>query len=347
MSMQVQYNVSGNDSAVRRGSYGHKNRRQRGNSAGSHGYGYHGEQWDKASMGGSPPVSPSANWAPSLYSHGKPNSPQQQPLPPPPQRFEPSRQEMPPMPAMPTVAPMPPVSPAPSNRPSARVNVHVYGLPNNLCNTMCMEAVIEQAGLEEFVISCEAWPGNSHGEATIQLVTRDAGEQCLRHFHGCRWCSSGTVVAAEMGHSSPGAWTDAPLDGIVTPPPEPSHWRSQADFAQDNRVPMGSSSSDGSIDGICISTSGALKKPSPMSSPTMSATSTMPPPSPSFSSKSIRSLTNSPLHTHIRSDAYLRKVSWADMDSEDEGGEEKETSIEENCVTDSGSAGVSTSDDGF
>lgn len=73
--------------------------------------------------------------------------------------------------------------------------VILSGLPPALCSKMCMEAVLEQAGLEGAVMAVEMSPG---GDAILHLSSWSAATQCLAHFNGCRWDATGPPVRASL-----------------------------------------------------------------------------------------------------------------------------------------------------
>jgi len=77
--------------------------------------------------------------------------------------------------------------------------VLVRGLPSALCNSDMMEAVLEQAGLDEEFVSCRLRTKQHEGEQRDMLLTLTsayAAERCIQHFHGRCWgCSSLPVVA--------------------------------------------------------------------------------------------------------------------------------------------------------
>jgi len=67
--------------------------------------------------------------------------------------------------------------------------VQISGMPNHLLSKMMMEATLQQARLEKFVIDISTKPGGSCGDALIILSNRDAAVRCARHFDGRRWGS--------------------------------------------------------------------------------------------------------------------------------------------------------------
>jgi len=93
------------------------------------------------------------------------------------------------------------------------VTVRIDGLPNAICNGKMLEAVLQQAGLEDSVLSMRPQKGNPCGSAEVTLSGRDAAELCLRHFKGCAWDRSGRVVSSSIVESAtpvdmcPKAWS--------------------------------------------------------------------------------------------------------------------------------------------
>jgi hypothetical protein len=72
------------------------------------------------------------------------------------------------------------------------------GLPNKiLCETM-MKAVLQQAQVNDALLSLSTCTGQPCGEAHIIFSSRCAAELCVKHFHGRQWDSSGTTVCARI-----------------------------------------------------------------------------------------------------------------------------------------------------
>jgi len=89
-------------------------------------------------------------------------------------------------------APAWPLSPVPAGEP---VPIELTSLPKALCSKNCLEAVIEQAGLEKDVQSLEVDSGDS-GKAILVMSNDQAAQRCIRHFTGLRWGKSATPVSA-------------------------------------------------------------------------------------------------------------------------------------------------------
>lgn len=75
------------------------------------------------------------------------------------------------------------------------VTVELSSLPAMLCNRSCLEAAIEQAGLENDVQNLEFTSGDS-GEAVLLLANERAAQRCIQHFHGLQWAKSSQPVSA-------------------------------------------------------------------------------------------------------------------------------------------------------
>jgi len=72
------------------------------------------------------------------------------------------------------------------------VAVELSSLPKMLCNKACLEAAIEQAGLESDVQSLEV----QDSKAMLLLASEQAAQRCIRHFHGLQWAKSSEPVSA-------------------------------------------------------------------------------------------------------------------------------------------------------
>jgi hypothetical protein len=76
--------------------------------------------------------------------------------------------------------------------------VIISGLPNEILSTAMMGAVLQQARLEDQVVRFSTTLGKTLGEVQLTLVSAEAVDLCVAHFHGCRWNSSGSTVAARI-----------------------------------------------------------------------------------------------------------------------------------------------------
>lgn len=76
-------------------------------------------------------------------------------------------------------APVPPADPV--------APVVLSNLPHALCTGRCLEAMLDQAGLENAIISYEVRAGKKRGRAVISLNSERAADRCIAHFQGLRW----------------------------------------------------------------------------------------------------------------------------------------------------------------
>lgn len=74
--------------------------------------------------------------------------------------------------------------------------VQICNMPNHLLSDAMMEATLQQACLDELVLSFITTPGKGFGEARIILANVEAAEKCTRHFHGRSWGVSSAAVSA-------------------------------------------------------------------------------------------------------------------------------------------------------
>jgi len=75
--------------------------------------------------------------------------------------------------------------------------VRVIGIPNALLTRPMMDAVFDQAQLEQEVVGYSMQRGVKCGEARVSLLTTAAIESCIRHFSGCQWTSD-IVIRCEV-----------------------------------------------------------------------------------------------------------------------------------------------------
>jgi len=88
----------------------------------------------------------------------------------------------------------------------APFQVVIVGLPAKLASKMMIDAMLEQAGLEDEVTDFQL-PTKRQGLLRISLDSLDAAERCATHFKGCRWNAAGSmtvkVVSAQEKGSTP------------------------------------------------------------------------------------------------------------------------------------------------
>lgn len=133
-----------------------------------------------------------------------------------------------------------------------QVAVHIDGLPTDICNKVMLEVMLEQAGLEESVVSIHPihpQKGSRCGSAEVVLKSKDAAKIALRHFTGFSWDHrsgkkvSSTIVRTlapaiasktpvpkdsakqygSLSASDDGASTPCSSQSLASPPPGLSH----------------------------------------------------------------------------------------------------------------------------
>lgn len=71
---------------------------------------------------------------------------------------------------------------------SAPISLVLRGIPNNICaNTLCVEAMLEQAGLTSHLDKMHFKQGNPCGEVRVSLWGAEAVRKCFAHFQGIQW----------------------------------------------------------------------------------------------------------------------------------------------------------------
>jgi hypothetical protein len=97
--------------------------------------------------------------------------------------------------------------------------VQISGLPNKLLTEVMMEAILEQAGLDN-VSAFTTKTGKPTGSAVVTFSSFEMVERCLRHFHCRQWDPSGTVVGVNIlsvtGHQPEAAKQDAAAGGRLS-----------------------------------------------------------------------------------------------------------------------------------
>lgn len=81
---------------------------------------------------------------------------------------------------------------------SGEATILLQGLPKALCNSSCLEAMFEQAGLEGAIASCRVRRGSASSEVLLTVNSRQAARRCIKHFNGRRWDVSGDPVTATL-----------------------------------------------------------------------------------------------------------------------------------------------------
>jgi len=78
------------------------------------------------------------------------------------------------------------------------VSVLVMGMPNQMLSKPLIEAMLQQAGLEETISKYEMSKGDPCGELLLHFSNHLLAAQCVRHFEGCQWDTSGTAVTTRI-----------------------------------------------------------------------------------------------------------------------------------------------------
>eukprot|EP00429_Kryptoperidinium_foliaceum_P070975 CAMPEP_0176056016 /NCGR_PEP_ID=MMETSP0120_2-20121206/27892_1 /TAXON_ID=160619 /ORGANISM="Kryptoperidinium foliaceum, Strain CCMP 1326" /LENGTH=346 /DNA_ID=CAMNT_0017389517 /DNA_START=59 /DNA_END=1099 /DNA_ORIENTATION=+ len=80
-------------------------------------------------------------------------------------------------------------------------SVQVDGMPTQLCNDCCLDAILHQAGLQDYVLGYDVAQGSKGGIATIRLANWQAATQCFSHFSKQSW-NMGKAVKVRMAPTS-------------------------------------------------------------------------------------------------------------------------------------------------
>jgi len=74
--------------------------------------------------------------------------------------------------------------------------VRIQGLPKNLLKEVMISAIMEQANLDNHVVSIDVKISAKQSMASIKFVSVIAAVECVRHCHGQKWNPSGPPVSA-------------------------------------------------------------------------------------------------------------------------------------------------------
>lgn len=102
-----------------------------------------------------------------------------------------------------------------SQKLEAVCQVTVSCLPNKLLSKSMMEAVLQQAGVENGVLDFSTKCGKSCGEAIVNFSSFKAAEKCAAHFKGCMWDQMGNSVLTQLVKL-----IEDPLPSMETAPPQ-------------------------------------------------------------------------------------------------------------------------------
>jgi hypothetical protein len=82
---------------------------------------------------------------------------------------------------------------------SAPTSLLLRGIPNSICaNNLCVEAMLEQAGLTLHVDKVHFEQGNPCGEVRVSLWGAEAVRKCYAHFQGIQWDPHMPVCVLEV-----------------------------------------------------------------------------------------------------------------------------------------------------
>jgi len=84
-------------------------------------------------------------------------------------------------------------------------SVVLEGMPLNLCNDACLDAMLHQAGLQGAIVKVEI----QTGAAVITLSHWQAAMQCYNHFATSRWSSGSLKVTMSLPKGSQGSTGDS------------------------------------------------------------------------------------------------------------------------------------------
>lgn len=121
--------------------------------------------------------------------------------------------------------------------------VLIQFLPSELCTGPWMQAILQQAGLQGYVMDCMLQGGHRSGEALMWFPNQELAEYAVWHFHGCDWTTGGHPVSACLVETAPmpevsGELAEAATDRMLQVLLEPvQEWPRDAD-GKDVPVPL-------------------------------------------------------------------------------------------------------------
>lgn len=101
--------------------------------------------------------------------------------------------------------------PPPGCNPMDSYTVELAGVPVNLCNDVCLDAMLHQAGLYGAVTNCDIQSSQAGGTAKITLMHWQAAVMCYHHFSTSRWASGSLKVVMHLPNNtelSPESWIE-------------------------------------------------------------------------------------------------------------------------------------------
>lgn len=115
-------------------------------------------------------------------------------------------------------------------------SVLLEGMPANLCNDVCLDAMLHQAGLQGAVLQCDL---NAKGAATIVLSHWHAAIMCYNHFATSRWSSGTLTVTMKLPNGSelsPGSLAEQQQNGSAANEAQPG--RGGGRWLRPGKAPM-------------------------------------------------------------------------------------------------------------
>lgn len=121
--------------------------------------------------------------------------------------------------------------------PTGSFSVEVDGMPAQLCNDACLDAMLHQGGFQNYVTEVETRHKNNKGLAIIKLSTWPAAVKCYNHFSMSSWSTGALKVRMappDWQHSAGGfEWSEGTESGV----PAASSSPEQAAAAEANSNP--------------------------------------------------------------------------------------------------------------
>jgi hypothetical protein len=86
----------------------------------------------------------------------------------------------------------------PSRAASGKQTVLIKGLPKALLTDSCIEAMLQQAGLQDSIVSVSTTKGEPCGQALVTVRSRKDAQLCMKHCQGRCWDPSGKIKVEAM-----------------------------------------------------------------------------------------------------------------------------------------------------
>eukprot|EP00435_Cladocopium_sp_Y103_P065952 s85_g28.t1 len=76
-------------------------------------------------------------------------------------------------------------------------SILLQGIPMELLNKTCVDAILEQAGLANDVLNCTV-KGRGIGLCVLVIMGQEGVCRCLNHFAGCKWGVRATLISGDV-----------------------------------------------------------------------------------------------------------------------------------------------------